>query len=183
MEGLFGGTTSSSSSTPLRSACRTGTSSTLLGTARLPDSTTHPAARLQTRWIRILRWEKKKKSMKRSPTRPRGMRQEGLFRVKTAVLMRESHRLNTRTVAAGSRAVRGTESCVRVSECVCVCARARYGVGRVVPTECSHTRRYSHPISSHLRAVRSSGGAAAIYSTEEAVGRVLLLVAPITSPL
>lgn len=63
MEGLFGGTTSSS--TPLRSACRTGTSSTLLGTARLPDSTTHPAARLQTRWIRILRWEEKKKHEKK----------------------------------------------------------------------------------------------------------------------
>lgn len=83
--------------------------------------------------------------------------------VKTAVLRRESHRLNSNTVAAEPRAVRGTELCVRASEwlsvCVCVCVRARYEVGWVVPTECSLTQRYSHLISSHLGAVRGSGEA------------------------
>lgn len=89
MEGLFGTTTSTS--TPHRSARRTGTSSTLLGTARLPDSTTHPAARLQTGRNGILRWGK---STKRSPRRPHAMREDG---VKTGSA--GSHRLNSRTVA------------------------------------------------------------------------------------
>lgn len=111
MEALFGG--SSTSSSPLRSACRTGTSSTLL----TAPGFNHASGGTPTDAMDSDSSLKQKPRGKKSPTRPRVMQEEGLFKVQNC---------------GSDEAEPPVEfSLSEILNCVCLCACVR--VVRVVP--------------------------------------------------
>lgn len=108
------------------------------------------------------------------------MHEEGLFRVRTAVLMRESHRLNSRTVAAGPRALSEVLKCVcaRVSVCVRARAQANEWFPLNVLALGAILIQYLHTSEQYNALERRSSRL--VHAEEEAVGRSLTTCSPPT---